>query len=240
MKTTGLTDIGRVRGINQDSFLCMNNDNCSVLAVSDGMGGHNAGEVASAFTIEELEMYFSNKGADYLNLTEKIVEYIKKINLSMYEKSMQIAALNGMGTTLTLCVADEARSVFFQVGDSRAYIFSRADNSLRKITRDHSLVQLMLDSRQITEEEARVHPKRNIITRALGTSGEIEVDVYEETLSPTDLILLCSDGLSNMLSDEDIISAIGGRDIYTAAEALIKKANEAGGTDNITAVLCEG
>ncbi|MBE6038752.1 MAG: Stp1/IreP family PP2C-type Ser/Thr phosphatase [Anaerofustis stercorihominis] len=240
MKTAGMTHVGRIRKSNQDNFFVRNYDSYDVFGVADGMGGHNGGETASLMAVDALIGYFdSRKNADFFEDSAQISEFIKGLNLIIYHKSLTDMSLNGMGTTLTLCIANEAVAMVFHVGDSRAYLM-HPGGKMYQITKDHSLVQYMIDTKQITPEQAKTHPNRNIITRAVGTESPLEVDVFVVSVSAGDKILLCSDGLSNMLDDAEIAHIIDTYEQEVAVSKLIESANAHGGTDNITAVLFEG
>ncbi len=223
------TDVGRVRDENEDSLLV--DDHLDLFAVADGMGGHRAGEVASATALEALRASVASG--------EPIGDAIRKANAAVLEKAAQDDDLSGMGTTLTAVVSRPAREIVVgHVGDSRAYIFR--DGELRQLTADHSLVEELVRDGRLTPEQAAVHPQRAIITRALGIEPDLEVDLYERALETGDRVLLCSDGLTNMVRPDDI-AAILRRESHPAraAERLVDAANEAGGDDNVTAVVLD-
>ncbi len=239
MRSAGLTHTGMVRKENQDAFINKHEPNgMFVLAVADGMGGHKAGDVASACTVRELDSYFSIWGkGDYFKKTAEIKNLIKHINRNLYYMSNQSPDYDGMGTTLTLLIANGKKAHIFHVGDSRAYLI---DKNITQITKDHSLVQFMLDSGQISKEEAADHPNKNVITRAMGTDEDIEVDIYEIALSQGDRILLCSDGLTDELADDDLKNAVKEeKSLRKAVFRLVEMANAKGGHDNVTALLFE-
>ena len=212
------TDVGLVRDHNEDSLTVAP----PVFAVADGMGGHAAGEVASEIAIQTL-VENAPDTADGDALARAVVDGRGK---------------QGMGTTMTAAVLDGVRLVVAQVGDSRAYLLHRGN--LQRITRDHSLVADMVEAGEITEEQARVHPQRSVITRALGSDPRTLPDIYEMTLEGGDRLLLCSDGLSSMIEDDVIQSVLVRRcDPQLCANILVNEAIKAGGYDNVTAVVID-
>ncbi len=221
------TDVGQVRDGNEDRFLV--EVGLRLFAVADGMGGHQAGEVASTTAIEALRAAI----AAGRPLDDAIVE----ANRAVYEKAGTDDAFTGMGTTLTaIAVGSERAVVVGHVGDSRAYL--ARDGTLEQITEDHSLVEEMVREGRITEDQALVHPQRSIITRALGIDAEIDVDLYPVELQAEDRILICSDGLTDMLRQTDIARILRQEaDPQRAADALADAANANGGIDNVTAVV---
>ncbi len=221
------TDVGQVRDGNEDRFLV--EVGLRLFAVADGMGGHQAGEVASTTAIEALRASI----AAGRPLDDAIVE----ANRAVYEKAGTDDAFTGMGTTLTaIAVGSERAVVVGHVGDSRAYL--ARDGTLEQITEDHSLVEEMVREGRITEDQALVHPQRSIITRALGIDAEIDVDLYPVELQAEDRILICSDGLTDMLRRSDIARILRQEaDPQRAADALADAANANGGIDNVTAVV---
>lgn len=235
MSSFGMTHLGMVRKNNQDSFFHIDYNGYSIIAVADGLGGHNAGEVASGYAVDELKEYFDSfKECNLMLMTDEIVGFIKNINQGIYTMSSGSESLSGMGTTLTMIITDGLHAVTYHVGDSRAY---RIGAEIEQITKDHSLVQYMIDQGQISRKEALHHPQRNIITRALGTDGEIAVDVITTKLENHDKLLVCSDGLTNFLSDVRIMEIVNSMPKNNAVKQLIDEANINGGNDNITVVL---
>jgi len=225
-----------VRKNNQDSFLSHQNKNqYCMFAVADGLGGHNAGEVASNYAVDELKGYFTIwEESDFIKDSQDIEDFIKNINTEIYNMSLHSEKLSGMGTTLTLAVTNGSDVHLYHVGDSRAYLIG---SSISQITKDHSLVQYMIDQGQITPEEGLHHPQKNIITRALGTDAEVDIDFIKIKLNDTDKLLLCSDGLTNNVTDEKIFEIIEANSLENAVDLLIEEANNNGGNDNITVVL---
>ncbi len=221
------TDVGRVRDGNEDAYLV--DDAMGLIAVADGMGGHRAGEVASATALEALRAA--------INGGRPLRESIEDANDAVYTKSLTDTSLRGMGTTLTAgtLVAGDTLLVG-HVGDSRAYLLH--DGELRQVTDDHSLVEELVREGRLTADEAAVHPQRSIITRALGVDASVEVDVYPVELVPGDRLLLCSDGLTGMVQPDDIAATLRREsDPARAAAQLVDAANAAGGEDNITVVV---
>jgi len=231
-----------VRENNEDSFAYFS-DGLGVLPnlaiVADGMGGHQAGEVASRLSIEFFVEYINNYDdsgmVDYLDLLTEAVQYA---NEKVYEASLFEQGLFGMGTTFTACVVADSKLYTAHVGDSRLY--SLRKNTIDLITTDHTYTGEMLRAGLITHEEAKVHPRRHALTKALGIDRKVEVDGYCKNIKIDSLLLLCSDGLSEMLSDDEIFQIADESDeLGDLAEALIERANENGGVDNITVVLAK-
>jgi PPM family protein phosphatase len=227
-----VTDVGRVRAgsPNEDGYLDQI-DRLGLVAVADGMGGHRAGEVASATALEALRAAVASG--------QPLSDAIEGANDAVLEKSVSDQELAGMGTTLTAgMLGSDGYLVVGHVGDSRAYLVR--DGELTQITDDHSLVEEMVRGGELTREQAEVHPRRSIITRALGIDPEVEVDEYPIELRPGDRILFCSDGLTTMVRPDEIASILSReRDPKRAAQLLVDAANAAGGEDNITAVIVE-
>jgi PPM family protein phosphatase len=226
----GVTDVGRVRDGNEDDFIDQSN-RLGLVAVADGMGGHRAGEVASATALEALRAAVASG--------QPLRDAIEGANEAVLEKSVSDHELAGMGTTLTAgMLGSDGYLVVGHVGDSRAYLVR--DGELTQITDDHSLVEEMVRGGELTREQAEVHPRRSIITRALGIDPEVEVDEYPIELRAGDRILFCSDGLTTMVRPDEIESILNReQDPKRAAQLLVDAANAAGGEDNITAVIVE-
>lgn len=236
MEVSSATSVGRIRPLNEDSYFVSEPDQSgTVLAiVADGMGGHNAGEVASGKAVGIVQKDVLGKCGK--NAKDVLVKAVNDANREIYEMSVNARNLSGMGTTMTACVAEEHNVTAVQVGDSRLYLI-RGDK-ITQITKDHSLVEMLLENGKITKEEARRHPQKNIITRAVGTDKTVEADIYEFRAEAGDVILLCSDGLVNMVEDEEILSVINlSETLNDAANKLVAEAETAGGTDNITVIL---
>ena len=235
MKISSATSVGKIRALNEDSFFVSKiGKSKAVLAiVADGMGGHNAGEVASAETVKTLKDLIVETNIPAKDL---LLQAIACANNSIYKMSQKNPTLYGMGTTVTACMIEDSKLTAAQVGDSRLYLIR--NNEITQITKDHSLVEMLLESGEITKEDAKRHPQKNVITRAIGTDSSVEADIYEFQLQKDDVVLLCSDGLVNMVEDEKILSVITqNEDFSTLSDVLVKEAENAGGHDNITVVL---
>lgn len=236
MEISSATSIGRVRPLNEDSYFVSQPDpSGTVLAVvADGMGGHNAGEVASSRAVGTVQK--DVLGQCEKNAKDKLLNAVENANREIYEMSRNRKNLSGMGTTVTACVATKNSVIAVQVGDSRLYLMRGSE--ITQITKDHSLVEMLVESGKITKDEARCHPQKNIITRAVGTDETVVADTYEFATETGDVILLCSDGLVNMVEDEEILSVMKQSEtLNDAANQLVAAAEEAGGTDNITVIL---
>lgn len=238
MKVSSATSVGRIRPSNEDSYFVSPPESSDMVlaVVADGMGGHNAGEIASGKAVSILKKNVQEGNGE--NPRDILIRAVEKANREIYEMSIKESKFSGMGTTITACIADDNRVTAAQVGDSRLYLIR--EGKITQITKDHSLVEMLLENGRITEEEAKHHPQKNVITRAVGTEKNVEVDMYEFTAKAGDVILLCSDGLVNMVENEEILSVIISRDaLDSAADKLVDAAEIAGGTDNITVVLIE-
>jgi protein phosphatase len=221
------TDIGQVREGNEDSFLI----EAPLYAIADGMGGHRGGEVASRLALETIDVMF-REGEGSLG------DQVRAANRVVHDRSRQDRQVSGMGTTLTAMVVDEAVAHIAHVGDSRGYLLRAGD--LRQITADHTLVARMVKTGEISKEEADVHPHRNVLVRSVGTEPTVDVDEDELPLLDGDRLLLCSDGLTDMVAEEQIQAILESEpDPQRAADRLVKAANRAGGVDNITAVVLD-
>jgi PPM family protein phosphatase len=221
------TDIGRVRERNEDSVLV----SPPLYVVADGMGGHRGGQVASQVALEAMEgLATEGRGS--------LADHVHRANRAVWDRSVEDERLSGMGTTLTAAQIDGASALIAHVGDSRAYLLR--DGSLQQLTTDHTLVARMVKSGEITEAEAEVHPHKNVLTRALGTDEEVEVDEDSIALVDGDRLLLCSDGLTGMVTEDQIQAILENSDQpQQAADRLVKAANRAGGIDNITVVVLD-
>lgn len=229
MKSIVRTDVGRVRKQNEDSVYAA--DAQRLFAVADGMGGHRAGEVASSMAVEALRARLQARQPDLQLMRQAFEEANRRISCAA-EKDER---LQGMGTTMTALWQTERSVLIAHVGDSRVYLLR--GGRLRQVTDDHSVVAELLRCGLITPQEARRHPYRNVITRSLGSAPTVEVDLLERDREPGDLWLLCTDGLSNMLTDREMEALLVSLPPQKAADALMQKALEAGGTDNITLIL---
>jgi len=225
----GLSDVGRVRTHNEDAVLL----SPPLFAVADGLGGHQAGEIASTVAIEAL-MANAPRRADAKSLGRAV----RAANKEVIEAAREGYGRSGMGTTLTAAIVEGTHIAVAHVGDSRAYVYH--DNTLEPITFDHSMVADMVRQGTLTEAEAREHPQRSIITRALGSDMNMYADTFEVDAKPGDRLLLCSDGLTAMLTDAQIADIVGSyRDHSSTVRALVDAANAAGGHDNISVVVVE-
>ena len=237
MKIVGNSDIGRVRKENQDAFwFSTPTDTAGIAVVCDGMGGIKGGQEASGIAVNCIREYFEKHTLS--SVTEKkLNHFIQDCNQAVVDGSQNNPEYIGMGTTLVLSIIRE-RSVFIaNVGDSRGYHIT--NGSIQQITKDHSAVQELVDNGKITERQAKIHPNKNIITRALGIENEVEVDFFELDAAEGDVILLCSDGLTNMVDESEIQFEVSGGDFTDLPQRLIDLANSRGGMDNITAVAIQ-
>ena len=236
------TDIGKVRSENQDSYrFRIINDQIAYGIVCDGMGGANGGKLASQTAVdiisEIVDEFFENESAPY-QITTLFRRAIRKANDKIHSLSQGDDDLVGMGTTLVMAIMVKNDLYIANVGDSRAYLFF--GDSVQQISVDHSAVQELLEQGKITADEAKNHPRKNIITRALGVDSVVEFDYYTYNFWDGDRVLLCSDGLSNYCSDETLLSIVNKPQTLTkCADALIDYANKQGGRDNITALLLQ-
>lgn len=238
MKWSQITDVGRVRQHNEDSIGVF--PEIGLFLVADGMGGHSAGEVASAMAVKIIGQHLSAfrglKKAGHI--TDILSEGLIKANGAIYKASRDNPELRGMGTTLTAAMVLGQEAFFCHVGDSRAYQIRAG--SIRQLTLDHSLVQELVRVGGITQVEARQHPQRNVLTRALGTAPGVEVDSFSLPIKKGDLLLLCSDGLTGPLEDSDILKIIlESASLDGAAKDLLGEALNRGGLDNISVLLVE-
>ena len=234
MKFAVKTDIGK-RVHNEDSYLLSEKSEFPMLfAVADGMGGHAAGAVASSLLVDQLANFDGKVEPEReLELLRHAVEHA---NLGIYRAAEKDRSLRGMGTTLVAALILGHDYIAANVGDSRMYQFH--DKKLDTVTTDHSLVEQLVLAGAITKDEARVHPQRNIITRAMGVSPVVDVDLFERVWSAGDILVICSDGLHGAVEEEDIISVLSsGRSLDSMCDVLIQLALDNGGTDNITVIL---
>ena len=238
MKTFSKTDIGMVREVNQDYVFATEapiGNLPNLLVVADGMGGHRAGEYASRLAVEVLKQEL--EGSTEESPEAVMRNAITRANERVLEAARQDAKLSGMGTTLVVATVIERTLYFANVGDSRLYLLS---DDIKQLSKDHSLVQEMVRLGGINQEEAKSHPDKNIITRAIGAKDELDIDFYEYRLKKNDMILMCTDGLSNMVEDEEMLHIVKcSRDVVEAVEQLIERAKEHGGSDNIGVIVAE-
>ena len=236
MQIYSKTDIGLRRSSNQDSVITGRLEDGAVFAVvCDGMGGANAGNVASETASRVISQYITQSyrlGMDGFEVEKMLKNAISSANMEVYDMSLNDESLKGMGTTTVVAVVKDDTAVIAHVGDSRAYI---AGEELKLLTRDHSVVQSLIESGKITPEDAKVHPRKNVITRALGIEENVVVDSSEIEFPKDSILLLCTDGLSGYAEETDILNALKG-DADTAPDRLISLALAGGGGDNITVV----
>lgn len=225
MKMYGATDIGLVRATNQDNFYIDKDAKWAVVA--DGMGGHNGGETASSMAVEEIKKSMQ-QGVG-------LKESVNNANAVVYKAAVETPGLMGMGTTVVLCEIVGSTANIVHVGDSRAYIYSNGE--LKQVTKDHSIVQQLIDSGTITEEQAKYHPQRNLITRAVGTEKYVLADGVSVDVSSGDYILICSDGLSSYVDESEITDILANTKLNGVVSKLIEAANNSGGKDNVTVVV---
>ena len=235
------TDTGKTRKINEDSFFISNfADDLNILycIIADGMGGHNAGELASKIAIEQISEHIRKTYDKELNHNEVIALLQQSINVAnraIYTKALETDDYFGMGTTAVIGLVHRGDVFIAHVGDSRAYIIR--DNNMYQITTDHSMVQELVSNGTITREQADCHPQKNVITRALGDKSDVKADIYIHTYEKNDIILICTDGLTNMLRDSEILAEMNGcGNLQAAVEKLVQLSNDRGGLDNITVV----
>jgi serine/threonine protein phosphatase PrpC len=233
------TDIGLVRSTNQDSFQAgMLSEKAAWAVVCDGMGGANGGNIASQKAVEVIaEQVTSSYRSNMTNrsIQNMLISAAYNANTSIYEHAEEDPLLKGMGATLVLALAEENRLSIVHAGDSRAYLIH--NGRLKQLTKDHSIVQQMVDSGEITSQQARVHPRKNIITRALGVEPLIQVDYNEYEFPAGSLLLICTDGLSNYLDEDALLQYHANTQTAFLADRLVERAKELGGSDNITVVI---
>ena len=233
-----VSDVGLKRTLNEDCASYLEKDEFKIYVVADGMGGHNAGEVASQMAAQRIVNYVNEKFSS-CRIENLIDEAIKKVNRDIFNFSNTNEKLSGMGTTVTVCFITKSFIQVANVGDSCCLAIK--GNEIRKITKDHSLVQELVDSGSISEKEAENHPKKNIITRALGTNSSVIVDVFQLENNEYNSYILCSDGLTNELTKEKILQVVTEeKDYIQSANKLVYFAKENGGRDNITVLLFGG
>ena len=238
LSSYAMTDVGRTRTVNQDYvFSCLEpvGNLPNLFIVADGMGGHQAGDFASSYSVKKILESIS------LSLQKNphkiFADAIRYANRELIEKAKANPELRGMGTTVVLLTIVGEKAYVANVGDSRLYLM---EDTLTQITVDHSLVQEMIKIGELTKESARIHPDKNIITRAIGAKDDVDIDFYEYRLKKGDVILMCTDGLSNMVEDNEMLHIVKcSRDVVEAVEQLIERAKEHGGSDNIGVIVAE-
>ena len=245
VKAYGLTHVGRQRQHNEDSFLV--EDGARLFLVADGMGGHAAGEIASRIAVDSISEFILHTKEDdgtwphaydehFKRSTNRLMAAVRMANTRVLEAMRKDARLRGMGTTVVACMADNEIMSFAHVGDSRAYLIR--DKHISRVTNDHSWVFEQVQAGMLTEAEAEKHPLRNVITRALGGALQVNPDASEVEIRTGDVYLLCSDGLTGMVPEDEILRVVTeNENLEDACQHLIEEANERGGLDNVTAVL---
>lgn len=238
MKISAKTDIGLVRSSNQDYYLAGEFPNGATWAVvCDGMGGANGGNIASetaASIVSEKLSSGYHEGMNDNSVKHLIVSAVESANAKVFSRAKAEPELAGMGTTVVVAVIKDDTMYLAHVGDSRIYVLSK--ESINQLTTDHSVVQMMIDNGEITREEAAEHPKKNVITRALGVEPTVRIDYDQEVYNENEIVLLCTDGLTNYVSDDDILKICNENESYSLADKLVDTANANGGGDNVTVV----
>ncbi len=240
MKFSAISDRGLVREINEDYYGIISD--CpgieAAFIIADGMGGHNSGEVASRIAVESVTKALQNNPAEFADsgqIPDRLEMLVVEANREVYIKSMDNSGDHGMGTTMTLAVISGDMIYIAHVGDSRLYLIRNSE--IKRITTDHSYIEELVKKGSLTREEAERHPQKNIITRALGLPGDIEVDRYDLKIEDEDSFVICTDGLTNMLTEEEIIRIAAGSDPEEACSRMVEAANGNGGEDNITVIV---
>ena len=238
MKTFSITDVGMVREVNQDYVFCYENpigQVSNLFLVADGMGGHKAGDYASRYCVEKVVESIKNGTIrSPISIMERAIQ---EANAAVYSKAESEETLNGMGTTIVAATILGSELYIANVGDSRAYLIREG---IHQITEDHSLVEAMIQSGDIDRKDARLHPNKNVITRAIGTAVTVQADFFEISVEEGDILLLCTDGLTNMIEDDEICQIIKSEtDMKKIGTELVRVANANGGRDNIGIVLVQ-
>jgi len=233
------TDIGKARELNQDYYYISSlEDEIKLYILADGMGGYKGGEVASRLATESAKKYIYDNFEKVEKQKDEILKLIKDAviyaNMIVYEKSKEVEELEGMGTTLEICLIYNNKAYIGHIGDSRIYRIRKG--IMRRLTKDHSYVQQLIEDGKITREEANTHPKKNMLTRALGCTSYVEPDLRARNVEKDDILIMCSDGLTNMVREEHICKIVE-ENPQIAVDKLVKEANESGGYDNITVVI---
>lgn len=241
MKAFAKTDIGKMRNMNQDCiYVSTDEDNLKLYILADGMGGYNGGEVASRLAVESaknyIKSYFSSIQLEKESIMQFLKEAIEFANKEVYQRSREEKELEEMGTTLEICLIYANKVYIAHVGDSRVYRIRK--DFIRKLTTDHSYVEKLVKDGTITREQAYTHPKKNMLTQAVGCELEINPEIIVKGFLKDDILLMCSDGLTNMVSEKEIFEIIR-KDVKNANEILVSRANENGGIDNISVIIVE-
>ncbi len=238
-KAFATSDVGKAREINEDYFyISYPDDEIQLFILADGMGGYNGGEVASKLAVTSAKNYilsnFEKNNSDKYTILDLVKNSSQYANMVVYEKAKENPELSKMGTTLDICLIYQSKAFISHIGDSRIYRIRK--DFMRKLTKDHSYVQQLIDEGKITKEESLKHPKKNMLMKALGCTPFIEPDAMIKGFIKEDVILMCSDGLTNMVSEERIKQIIK-ENPTDATKLLVQEANDNGGNDNITAII---
>mgnify|MGYP000191322031 CR=1 FL=1 len=233
MKVVGISNVGLVRRKNEDAFWI--DENQGLFLVCDGMGGHRGGEVASRMAVQIISQSLKNLSSS--DAQQRLIQAIEEANQAILKAGLENEHLFEMGTTVTAALVDGSQLLVANVGDSGVFLIR--ENSIRKITRDHTLAEEMLSHGILKPDEMRGNAYNHILTRALGVNDQVEIDIFNEEILPGDILLMCSDGLTDMLIPEEILEIIlaHSSDLDTAADHLMSKALQKGGFDNVTIVL---
>ena len=239
MRAFATSDVGKTRQINEDFYYISSEyEPIKLFIVADGMGGYNGGEIASKLAVESARRYIQSNFESAKNDKESLLNLVKNssmyANMIVYEKAMKNEELKNMGTTLDICLIYENKAFISHIGDSRVYRIRK--DFMRKLTKDHSYVQQLVDEGKITKEESVNHPKKNMLIKALGCTEYIEPDVTVKGFIKGDIMLMCSDGLTNMIQENEILKILK-ENLDDPSKVLVDRANELGGLDNITAVI---
>lgn len=230
-------DKGIIRNSNQDAFIAGQlAENITFAIVCDGMGGANAGNIASEIAVKTVSEYLYNSFRDNMTLNDferTLKNAISSANMLIFNRALKDEALKGMGTTIVAAIVKDNDAIIAHVGDSRIYLLN---DEIKQLTKDHSIVQTLIENGEISPDDAKHHPRKNVITRALGVEAEVVADFDELTLNTNDTLLLCTDGLTNYVPEANIYEIFKQNDLSLVSETLVSKANENGGGDNITVV----
>ncbi len=237
MESCYMTDSGRVRSHNEDSVTILKNEsNEYLLVVADGMGGHRKGEVASSIAVSHLGKRFNDTPSigSKLDAVNWLNDNINEINGEILDYGEKNVDSKGLGTTLVVALLTKSYLIFGNIGDSSGFVMK--NKKLHKVTHDHTLVSLLVDAGNLTEEEAKIHPKKNVLMKALGAAEKVDMDIFDVIDIEFDAIMLCSDGLTNMLTEEQIEKVLNDDELeaHEKVEKLIRKCNARGGNDNIS------
>lgn len=234
-----ISDVGNLRNINEDYldyYMC---DEYQLYIIADGMGGHNAGDIASKICVQKIKEYI-NSNYDKENVKEMLVNAVKQANRAIYFKSLDNKKYRGMGTTLTFAFVENNKIYVVNIGDSCFFVIK--NNSITKVTKDHSLVQQLIDNGVLTQDEAREHPNKNVITRSVGINQSVDADVFLLDEDENSYYLLCTDGLVNDIAYSEIVPYVtkNKKSLETACRELVTLAKDRGGRDNVSLIIFGG